>query len=159
VNLINLSNRIRRIIPGFYQVKKSLTAAFFSRSVLGFCLVLTQPELMAQSDLSAVIGSARDYADMNRVLNLTLTTSNLPDGDLDERRLNMQAFPNWIRTGWLSCSVRATNRSGQRIGEVRCVRNDQFVASVSCSRYTPRSSMTLSDPDNLYRFYLTVQCR
>lgn len=159
MNLINLSNRIRRIIPGFYQVKKSLTAAFFSRSVLGFCLVLTQADLMAQSDLSAVIGSARDYADMNRVLNLTLTTSTLPDGDSDERRMNMQAFPNWIRTGWLSCSVRAINRSGQRMGELRCVRSDQFVASVSCSRSNPRGSMTLSDPDNLYRFYLTVQCK
>jgi hypothetical protein len=113
----------------------------------------------AQSEISTIIGTARDSADMNRLINVSVSLSRLGDGDSDEKVMNMQAFPSWIRTGWVSCVVRGSNRSGRRSGELRCTRNDQFVASAACSRSVPRSSMTISDPDNLYRFYLSIQCQ
>ena len=114
---------------------------------------------LAQSEISTVIGTARDAADMNRQLNVSVSLSRLGDGDSDEKGMSMQAFPNWVRTGWISCVVRGSNRYGRRSGDLRCTRNDQFVASATCSGYSPRGSITISDPNNLYRFYLSIQCQ
>jgi hypothetical protein len=127
---------------------------------LALCLLGLIPlASLAQSEISTVIGTARDAADMNRQLNVSVSLTRLGDGDSDEKGMSMQSFPNWVRTGWVSCVVRASNRYGRRSGELRCTRNDQFVASVTCSGYSPRSSMTISDPNNLYRFYLSIQCQ
>lgn len=127
---------------------------------LVLCLLGLVPLVsLAQSEISTVTGSVRDAADMNRLLNVSVSLTRLADGDSDEKGMSVQSFPNWVRTGWVSCVVRGSNRFGRRSGELRCTRNDQFVASVTCSGYSPRSSMTISDPNNLYRFYLSIQCQ
>jgi hypothetical protein len=123
--------------------------------ILGFVPLAS----FAQSEISTVIGTARDAADMNRQLNVSVSLSRLGDGDSDEKGMSMQSFPNWVRTGWVSCVVRGSDRYGRRSGELRCTRNDQFVTSVTCSGYSPRSAMTISDSNNLYRFYLSIQCQ